>query len=216
MTLKLVSSAVLMGALLLASALAQADDFDINDANTWATATILSLTGGDGSGGPGTYTQTWSIQWNTEAAASLALADYNIVGFEWQPDGNAPTPISATDPTGWAYLNPNDGFLGTYANGDGSNFVDATSFGLGVDYQGSAYEWTFTFETYGDLNAMNYHIQFAYLGDNGDNPTIRYHLGMAYYKAGETALAKEELRASLKLSKDFEGAEEARKALDKL
>ena len=48
------------------------------------------------------------------------------------------------------------------------------------------------------------------------NPVVRYHLGMAYYKKGDKKLAKEELTASLKLSKEFPGAEEAKKIVAEL
>jgi tetratricopeptide (TPR) repeat protein len=49
-----------------------------------------------------------------------------------------------------------------------------------------------------------------------DNPTVHYHLGMAYYKKGDKKLAKEELKASLRISKDFPGSEEARRVLKEL
>ena len=46
-----------------------------------------------------------------------------------------------------------------------------------------------------------------------DNPVYRYHLGMAYLKAGEYRQAREALEHALKLSGTFEGAAEARKSL---
>jgi tetratricopeptide (TPR) repeat protein len=49
-----------------------------------------------------------------------------------------------------------------------------------------------------------------------NNPVVRYHLGMAYYKKGDKKLAKEELSASLKLSKEFSGAEDAKKIVAEL
>jgi Tfp pilus assembly protein PilF len=49
-----------------------------------------------------------------------------------------------------------------------------------------------------------------------DNPQIRYHLGMAYYKNGNHDLAKKELNDALKLSTDFPGADEARSTLNAL
>jgi tetratricopeptide (TPR) repeat protein len=49
-----------------------------------------------------------------------------------------------------------------------------------------------------------------------DNPIVHYHLGMAYYKNGEKILAKKELQYALKLSQDFQGAEEAKKTLQAL
>jgi tetratricopeptide (TPR) repeat protein len=47
-----------------------------------------------------------------------------------------------------------------------------------------------------------------------DQPVVRYHLGMAYHKQGNKEAAHIELEAALKLNPDFEGAEEARKALN--
>jgi Tfp pilus assembly protein PilF len=46
-----------------------------------------------------------------------------------------------------------------------------------------------------------------------NQPMVKYHLGMAYYKNGNPDLAKKELEGALKLSADFEGANEARATL---
>ncbi len=143
--------------------------FDITDPNTWATATLTSTSGGPGAD---TYTQTWTLQWSGESGASTGLADYRIVGFEWQPDGNGTTADSAVEPTGWTFLGDpdlNGGFIGTYANGTGANNADATSYGLGLPYQAPDYgPYTFVFTTTSDLNAMNYHIQFAHPEETGN------------------------------------------------
>lgn len=48
------------------------------------------------------------------------------------------------------------------------------------------------------------------------NPVVLFHHGMAQYKKGDTAAAKKSLQASLKLSQDFPGANEARKTLAEL
>jgi tetratricopeptide (TPR) repeat protein len=44
-------------------------------------------------------------------------------------------------------------------------------------------------------------------------PVVHYHLGMAYLKYGDKKLTRQELETALKLSKDFDGAEEARRVL---
>jgi Flp pilus assembly protein TadD len=49
-----------------------------------------------------------------------------------------------------------------------------------------------------------------------NNSTMRYHLGMAYYKNGDNELAKKELRRALELDPKFSDAEEARNTLAKL
>ncbi len=49
-----------------------------------------------------------------------------------------------------------------------------------------------------------------------DNPIVRYHYGMAQQKNGDSAGAKTSLQAALKLSKNFPGADEARKTLKEL
>ncbi|MCP3677949.1 MAG: tetratricopeptide repeat protein, partial [Deltaproteobacteria bacterium] len=49
-----------------------------------------------------------------------------------------------------------------------------------------------------------------------NNPIIRYHLGMAYYKKGDHELAKKELEASLRITDDYDGAGEAKKILVEL
>jgi hypothetical protein len=153
---------------------AHAVPFDITDPNTWATA---SITGSSGGPGADTYTQTWALQWSGESGASTGLADYHIVGFEWQPDGNGTTADSAVGPAGWSYLAAGGGFIGIYANGTGANNADATSYGLGLPYQNPVYgPYTFTFTTTGALNAMNYHIQFAHpqIVGTPTNPRTNY------------------------------------------
>jgi tetratricopeptide (TPR) repeat protein len=49
-----------------------------------------------------------------------------------------------------------------------------------------------------------------------DNPMVQYHYGLAQQKNGDVAGAKKSLKASLKLSADFPGADEARKVLKEL
>ena len=46
-----------------------------------------------------------------------------------------------------------------------------------------------------------------------NQPAIKYHLGMSYYKNGNLDLAKKELNQALKIDANFEGAEEARATL---
>ena len=49
-----------------------------------------------------------------------------------------------------------------------------------------------------------------------DNPIVQYHYGLAQRKNGDVAGAKKSLRASLKISPSFPGADEARKVLKEL
>ncbi len=49
-----------------------------------------------------------------------------------------------------------------------------------------------------------------------DNPVVQYHYGMAQHKNGDKAGAKRSLQASLKLSENFPGADEAKKVLNEL
>ena len=45
---------------------------------------------------------------------------------------------------------------------------------------------------------------------SGDkNPTVLYHLGMAYYRGGKRNEARETLAKALALSRNFKGADEA-------
>jgi putative PEP-CTERM system TPR-repeat lipoprotein len=48
------------------------------------------------------------------------------------------------------------------------------------------------------------------------NPLYQYHLGLAYAKNGDTALARRSLEAALRLKSDFDGAEEAARLLSSL
>jgi Flp pilus assembly protein TadD len=47
-----------------------------------------------------------------------------------------------------------------------------------------------------------------------DNPSFQYHLGMAYLQLGDTEKANTALTRALTLKPDFDGAADARKALD--
>jgi Flp pilus assembly protein TadD len=47
-----------------------------------------------------------------------------------------------------------------------------------------------------------------------DNAVINYHLGMAYYKNGQTKDARNSLEKALKIQEKFKGADEARKILE--
>jgi Tfp pilus assembly protein PilF len=49
-----------------------------------------------------------------------------------------------------------------------------------------------------------------------DNPVVRYHLGMAYFKSGDKGNAKTELKKALELNPKFPGADEAKDTLAKL
>ena len=49
-----------------------------------------------------------------------------------------------------------------------------------------------------------------------DNPVVYYHLGLAYYKNGNIEKARAQLEKSLKISKDFPGADDAKKMLSAL
>ena len=60
-------------------------------------------------------------------------------------------------------------------------------------------------------NAVN-ELSFA-AGKLPKNATVRYHLGMSYFKNGENEKARQELEKALSLDKSFNGAEEAEKVL---
>ena len=49
-----------------------------------------------------------------------------------------------------------------------------------------------------------------------DNPTYHYHLGMVYDKLNDKAHAREELQRTLKLSPNFEHAQEVKQVLSTL
>ena len=49
-----------------------------------------------------------------------------------------------------------------------------------------------------------------------NNPTSKYHLGMAYAKAGQTAKARTALQQALALNPSFDGADDARALLVRL
>ncbi len=147
--------------------------FNITAPNTWATASILSSIGGEGAG---LHAQAWELQWSTEAGAATALANYRIVGFEWQPASNGTTILPSALPLNWAEVSSGGGWIGSYANGTGSNGANATSYGLGLPYQTTPYSFSFTFLTTSAFNAQNYHLQFAYPQITGPptNPRVRY------------------------------------------
>jgi len=45
------------------------------------------------------------------------------------------------------------------------------------------------------------------------NPVHQYHLGMAYALEGQDKIARKTLQTALRLSTDFDGADEARKVI---
>ena len=45
------------------------------------------------------------------------------------------------------------------------------------------------------------------------NPVFQYHLGMAYWEAGDWTNARRSLKGALKLKSDFPGSEEAKRTL---
>jgi tetratricopeptide (TPR) repeat protein len=51
------------------------------------------------------------------------------------------------------------------------------------------------------------------LGHAPDNPTILYHLGIAYYKSGAAAQAEAKLKQALNIDDTFDGAQHAREIL---
>ena len=54
------------------------------------------------------------------------------------------------------------------------------------------------------------------LAKASDNPTVAYHLGLAYAKKGETDKARAELERAVKLNPAFPEASEAQKTLAEL
>ena len=48
------------------------------------------------------------------------------------------------------------------------------------------------------------------------NPAYHYHLGTAYFNAGQTEQAKQELRTALRLRGSFEGSDQTKKVLDSI
>ena len=51
-------------------------------------------------------------------------------------------------------------------------------------------------------------------GSMNTDPAVLYHLGIAYMQVGDSAKAREALRKALSLKGDFEGASDARRALE--
>jgi tetratricopeptide (TPR) repeat protein len=48
------------------------------------------------------------------------------------------------------------------------------------------------------------------------NPVVQYHLAMAYYKNNQAKEARDFLNKALKIDKDFEGSDEAKRILETL
>ena len=59
------------------------------------------------------------------------------------------------------------------------------------------------------------HLQEA-IEELPNNAVVHYHLGMAFSKSGDKAMAKKELKRALQLNPKFSGAEEAKTALQGL
>lgn len=66
-----------------------------------------------------------------------------------------------------------------------------------------------------DFRSAIRHLELSIKRDASD-PTVHYHLGMSYAAAGERQKARETLERSLAISRDFDGADEARRTLSGL
>ncbi len=67
----------------------------------------------------------------------------------------------------------------------------------------------------GDERAAVRYLEQA-LAAGADDPTLRYHLGLAYLATNNRAGARQQFEKALKLASDFPGASDARAALSKL
>jgi tetratricopeptide (TPR) repeat protein len=56
-------------------------------------------------------------------------------------------------------------------------------------------------------------LKLAEKAKEPDNPTVHYHLGLAYNKTGEFDLAKQHLQHVLKINPQYRDAEEVKKLL---
>jgi hypothetical protein len=141
-----------------------------SDPNDWATATV----DGPWSGGPGTYTSTWSVHPTAEWPYDLPTTEWLLVGVEFQPDGAPVTFSSLIAPGGWTIYNPSDGWLAWYANGTGiqSNLTPVN--GLSPA-QAAAATWKAQYQASGSINSMNYHLVFVNKA-GGANPQGRYQI----------------------------------------
>ena len=59
-------------------------------------------------------------------------------------------------------------------------------------------------------------MKLAQKANSPDNPTVHYHLGLAYEKSGDTTLAKKELERVLQLNPNYSAADDVKKALAEL
>ena len=75
--------------------------------------------------------------------------------------------------------------------------------------------WAFYRQAYYQqaINLFQEAIKLAQKNGNPDNPTIHYHLGLAYEKSGNSALAKKELQRVLQINPNYSAADEVKKAL---
>ena len=66
------------------------------------------------------------------------------------------------------------------------------------------------------VDSLREALKLAQDGHAGDNPRFHYHLGMAYAKSGQAALARQQLQQALRLNPSSSDAEDARKQLAEL
>jgi len=59
-------------------------------------------------------------------------------------------------------------------------------------------------------------LKLAEKAKSPDNPTVHYHLGMAYERVGQPALARQHLQRVLKINPDYSRAEDVKKLLSQL
>jgi len=144
------------------------------DPNDWATATV----DGPWTGGPGTYTSTWSVHPNTDPTTGWPYdpptTEWLLVGLEFQPDGTPVSYSSLIAPAGWTIYNPSDGWLAWYANGTGTQSQLTPANGLSPAAAAAA-TWTAQYQASGDINSMNYHLVYVNKA-GGANPQGRYQI----------------------------------------
>jgi tetratricopeptide (TPR) repeat protein len=88
---------------------------------------------------------------------------------------------------------------------DSPNFADTLGWAY---YQKGVYQSA--------INMFQESLRLNEKQGGADDPEVRYHLGMAYQKANQPRLAREQLERALKISPNFSEAVSARKALSEL
>lgn len=66
------------------------------------------------------------------------------------------------------------------------------------------------------IDSFQQALKLAAKSKSPESPAVHFHLGMAYEKTGEVALARQQLKRVLKIDPNYSGTDDVKKLLERL